>query len=866
MIVSQSNKLNHIPSLNFGSMRSKTFNYAAAFGTDQSATTQQYQGPPSRRMATMYKDFCARYLTLSSLTIRLSSAAELVSLSEALKQRHSIIHLNLSHNKSVKDLEAWIAFGSALKFPTQTIAQLDISHNYLGSEGLSPIISDVIRSNRSITWINLSHNALDLDENHSILEALPHNQTITHLDLSSNEYQATLDVSSRIAVALSCARGLQHINLSRNSTRSPLSGLSAALADATNLVSIDLSHMTIADIDAVPLLKILVDSKSITSINLSSCSLSTCNTPLGSELTRALATRCGEIDATSAQAPLSQDDELVQLISHFSGASTLETTPLAMANPPLVSLQLGGINFGRHNFAYFLDLLSRHAELTSLDLSNTSLCEANGKQIADFIYGNPTLSSLNVSNNEFYETAVDIAEALANNASLTTLNISNTRSSNLIGKVLSRSLCKNRSLRSLDVSHLKLGHPGVLELAAGLASNEIGLESLNLCDTDLGDRGAVILGEALNTNKLLVTLYLNSNSIEKDGAKSLARGIKRNKTLRVLHLAYNSIGVKGVSALAKALRVNKSLADLSIKNNSISEKVGPILADSLRLNTTLETLNLRGNTLGNKGGASLAKLLSTNHSLTNIDVSNNGMDKDVSAKVYQSLRKNQFITSIAISQGEQNQDPLSSSTGYLESPRACDWPNSPFCQSASSLHAEFGAEMATNIRQLSPMSPPLPSSASGSFEPSSSLSSTSSNSSSSSSCSFSSLSTTFSSSTGSSSGSSNTGTSSQNEVPGSTPRYPRKGMHVITTSSHQPVPLRRETGGILRPNVRDLFTVSSPIPIPGSTSGSSAPSPSSCKVPPNLFSNSHHKESFGGGGGSCSGGSSSNYERGSTTD
>eukprot|EP01132_Coremiostelium_polycephalum_P009309 gene9309-11411_t len=659
---------------------------------------------PSKRVCRMYRDFCQKHLGNQIVSIRLSSSAELISISEALKQKHNIQHLNLSHNKSIKDLESWIAFGIALKNPSQTLVQLDLSHNYFGPEGLSPIISDIIKSNRSITWLNLSHNNLDQDENHSILEALSHNQTLTHLDLSCNEYQLSQDISTALCTYLSRTKSLTHLNFSHNSTRYPLHGLSNVLANNFNIRSIDLSYMTIADSDGVDFIRAVINSRSLTSIQLNQCLLSTSNEAFGVHITSAIAKRYKDFDSqdellsnvnsssiTSNQQPPSQQQKNLLASSHscsFSSASSSSVISLTSSaaavddeeeffkSSPLINLNLGGINFGKRGLKTFLNILLRNQDLTSLDLSSNQLSESNGTLLGDFIRRNQSIQILNISNNDFYEKTVDIAESLQSNQSITDLSLSNSKASNLIGKVLARSLSINRTLKKLNLSHTKLGYSGVLDLCHGLKENHIVLESLNLDDTDLGEKGSIAIGDALRTNSTLTCLHLNFNSIERFGARSIGRSLKSNQTLRILHLGYNQIGVKGLKSISKALRINRSLVDLSIKNNLIPEKGGILLTESLKINQKLEILNLRGNFLGAKGGIAISKLLLQNHVITSIDLSHNHLNKEIVHKIYQSLKKNQSITTVNLSQNEDPSDgssqlsppPLSSSSSSLMLP------------------------------------------------------------------------------------------------------------------------------------------------------------------------------------------------------
>ncbi|KAM9963505.1 hypothetical protein ACTFIW_006736 [Dictyostelium discoideum] len=668
--------LNIIPGQNSPTSNNNFNNIINNSSSNNNSVQNTPTSSTSSRRLKIYKDFCLKYGSLQTVHLRLNTPQELVSISEALKQRHSIVHLNLSHNKSIKELESWIALGLALKAPNQTLSQLNLSHNSLGTEGLSLIISDIIKTNRSITWLNLSHNNLDQDDDHSIMDALLYNQTIQTLDLSNNEYQLTLDISNRLNSFIENCQSITHLNFSRNSNRHPLSGISRALQINQSLRHIDLSFMAIAPQESNELIKTLIGSRFLTSINLQQTLLSTVGETFGISIVNSLAKRYNDYDldeedgclsfvdskssttiTTNTNAttipldPNSQNTSANSICftpscSFSSSKSSLEDDEFYIApHNPILNLNLDGINFGKKALKSFLNILARNQDLTELDLSSSQLCESNGTYLADFIKRNNSIQTLSISNNDFYEKAVDIAESLQYNKSITSFNLSHTKCSNLIGRVLAKSLCINHTLKKLILSHTKISCAGIVEFAQGLKENKIQLESLNLDDTDLQDKGATEIGEAIRSNTHLTHLYLNSNSILSSGAKSIGKALKNNSTLKVLHLGYNEIGVKGLDSISKSLKTNKTLIELSVKNNLIPEKGGIVLTDSLKSNQKLETINLRGNFLGIKGGAAISKLLTTNQTLTNMDLSHNNLDKDVIHKIHQLLKKNQITNS-----------------------------------------------------------------------------------------------------------------------------------------------------------------------------------------------------------------------------
>ena len=95
--------------------------------------------------------------------------------------------------------------------------------------------------------------------------------------------------------------------------------------------------------------------------------------------------------------------------------------------------------------------------------------------------------------------------------------------------------------------------------------------SLDLGDSNIGDRGATALANALRYNTVLESLDLGyNNKIGDLGAASLAAALKVNTVLKTLILSENVIGDEGATALALALlNKNTALSELDLSSNKI---------------------------------------------------------------------------------------------------------------------------------------------------------------------------------------------------------------------------------------------------------------------------------------------------------
>ncbi|TYZ69301.1 hypothetical protein PybrP1_003929 [[Pythium] brassicae (nom. inval.)] len=171
-----------------------------------------------------------------------------------------------------------------------------------------------------------------------------------------------------------------------------------------------------------------------------------------------------------------------------------------------------------------------------------------------------------------------------------------------------------------DVAPKLLGHV----LAAGGSR----LRTLDLGFNRIGDRGAALLAQALETNATLERLYLSGNDIGPAGALALARALAANSALRSLHLSGNNVGEDGAAHLADGLRANRGLRALYVGTNGIGSRGMARLADALTVNRTLAELTLGQNRIGSAGLRHVADALASGRTvLTTLEMGKNGIDQ-----------------------------------------------------------------------------------------------------------------------------------------------------------------------------------------------------------------------------------------------
>ncbi|CCW67258.1 unnamed protein product [Phytomonas sp. Hart1] len=361
----------------------------------------------------------------------------------------------------------------------KTYSVLDLSDNYLRDDGVKSI-GELLQVNRTIVHVGLSSNDMSYKGVFAIASALEDNKTVISLDLGAKSGVNANHIGSQGAEALGKLLKVNKV-LSRLNLGS--NGLGAS----------GLSFFQSS----------LIDNTTLTHLNLNSNNL-------GRDGARILAEilECGRL-------------------VHLS----LERNALT--------------DIGGHIIIQAIHSAIRNGEclLEHLDLKNNGLGEHSAKVIGKVLPNASILRSLDLSSNEFAESANFIAEGLMENKSVSTLDMSNCKIRENVGVHFGNALIVNTTLKSLNFSKNKLKDRGAKEISRGLA-----------------------------VNKALISLNLSSNMIGDEGGKALATALVSNNTLRKLDLKRNTMSTMTGNLLYKSLCGCSSVDHLDVTYNDFSYK------------------------------------------------------------------------------------------------------------------------------------------------------------------------------------------------------------------------------------------------------------------------------------------------------
>ena len=324
--------------------------------------------------------------------------------------------------------------------------------------------------------------------------------------------------------------------------------------------------------------------------------------------------------------------------------------------------------------------LSKTRILVDLDLSGNHVGSKGGEILAKFLNGNPTLKSVDLTDNMIglseegiekiqmhvtdmmggyysptiivttvpdlltsdydYTGTIALSTALRDNDVLESLELSYNYIKHSGLEALAYMLQYNTTIQSLDFSENELDMAGVEMIANAIHANSYSsLISLDISSCNIGDAGMCKLCEVVCCVTNLQFLYASDNGLNTDACKEIAQMLKKSKVvLYCLELQSNKINDGGLKYLASAIKINKSLKFLHLRDNLIGDLGATAVSIALKKNTVLESLDLSMNDISDEGAYAIYEALSVNSTLKVLFVPLNPITETVISKIYTMCR------------------------------------------------------------------------------------------------------------------------------------------------------------------------------------------------------------------------------------
>ena len=279
-------------------------------------------------------------------------------------------------------------------------------------------------------------------------------------------------------------------------------------------------------------------------------------------------------------------------------------------------------------------IAKQKAHISHMNMANYCLGRKTGKAIAHTLSMLPeSVTSIDLSHNDFGDASADVVAALAHNKQLTSIDLSH---NNLGWSVISEEdqhpispaidvlvssiyAGKLPVLKVLKLAANSLGDRNTRKLADCMMATDIEVLDLsrNKIGTDLGEKqddgrrtgvGEVVgvaLGEMIEGTDSLTDIDLSWNSVRGKGAASIGTAMGHGTTLKRINLSFNSFSDEGAEAVGQSLHSNSILEDVNLSNNCVGERGAFFLANGVKASSSMSRLKLRNNPIGAAGARAI---------------------------------------------------------------------------------------------------------------------------------------------------------------------------------------------------------------------------------------------------------------------
>eukprot|EP01114_Cavostelium_apophysatum_P024573 TRINITY_DN965_c0_g1_i1.p1 TRINITY_DN965_c0_g1~~TRINITY_DN965_c0_g1_i1.p1 ORF type:complete len:960 (+),score=342.73 TRINITY_DN965_c0_g1_i1:143-3022(+) len=414
--------------------------------------------------------------------------------------------------------------------------------------------------------------------------------------LTARDFTMDKNMIQSVADMLKSNTTLDELDFSRSGiNKDGIALLSEALSvnKSMQLTSINLSYNNIEDKGASSLATYIGGlSRGIAKVDISNCGIMKAgltaiagalkkNAHMSSTLTYFdISNNKLEAEGSSALAAFLANTNSIRYL--FLG-NTMANTEVIIGAIQRGCGELSQLDVSGNKFAKSANLpkyLQGTAHLNNLNLSNTQGPESTYKEIVSAFAGNVYLKDcvLNISENKLgpagARSLASIADKLHN---IVSFDVGDNEFGDEGITVLADALCHNSSIKHLSLAGNFRGKPGkarphAIDSIANLINSECPIESLNLS----APKGAELKNDlipflyALATNESLKSLDISGNQIGNKGAVALGKAIQTNESLETLKWDNNLTTLAGFQGFNNGLRRNHTLKNMPMPINDIS--------------------------------------------------------------------------------------------------------------------------------------------------------------------------------------------------------------------------------------------------------------------------------------------------------
>ncbi|CAK8996797.1 LRR and CARD domains-containing protein 3) (Nucleotide-binding oligomerization domain protein 3) [Durusdinium trenchii] len=501
----------------------------------------------------------------------------MAELAASLPHFENIKVLNIKRFKA-GEVEAKAFFEALGSIPLQKLCMSSAVHAEAAGQAMVKALQELdVAAFAALTELDFSYCRMDHGLGEVIAESLKTNRTLTYIDLSWNE---VTDV------------GVQVIAESLKTNRT--------------LTYIDLSWNKVTDVGVQALANALSVNNVLTHLDLNG---NECNTVVGKqalhEIEDLLQVNRGAAEAP-ATTPAKQEQDAGDRADAFCGHPRIQELARQLKKGGAMNeIFFDGSDetlgddetFGDDEVKVLVETLKVNRSVSSIYLAQAEITDTGVKAIAEMLMHNNRITRINLDYNKIGDSGVEaLAEVLKHNRSIIHIYLRWNDIGEVGAKALAEAVQENDVILHIGLDPAESGHQCedamrridqrceanqeakatatveklVQELKTDGAKKEIDLRSQYI-----GDAQVQALSQVLEINESITHIDLSNNPIKDAGAQALAEVLKHNRSITNIDLRYNQIGEVGAEALAEAVQENDAILEIALRGNPLTDGSGP---------------------------------------------------------------------------------------------------------------------------------------------------------------------------------------------------------------------------------------------------------------------------------------------------
>ncbi|XP_019361433.1 PREDICTED: protein NLRC5 [Gavialis gangeticus] len=553
------------------------------------------------------------------------------------------------------------------------LAELDLSGNQLGNEGLRCLLANLPQM-RVSHLMNLSHNNISQHGVMHLINALTTGRNVSEVQVSLCAEETSLikftseDEPKKILRLTKCNFQEEHflqlcsllekcnylteyISAKNNMTMTAVENLLRALRKSLGMLRISIDEPWVCDKELLTLLELAVQVQGniieITILKNKGLFKVGEEFPYRMEKMEDVVSRLNQCELEAKhlyflQRVIEKCTQLQELRWSHIDLNNTEAATLAhalLSLPELKKFELTSSTIMPIGIRQLVAGLQQCHGLEELNLGFLKLDDTAIQMLVPSICKMLSLKRLILNNNNIgNEGCIHLAEALKDSHRLEEINLSLNKFEDAGLVKIATALLEMQNLKKINFSGNSIGPVGGEKLIEALSHCKQ-VEELLLARTVVGDKAAAQLSLCLPGMCHLKILHLQSNGISSLGGTQMARALVKCQQLEEISLSENNIGEEGTHALSEGLLHFPQLRRIELKLCEIGDSVSKPLAFGFSQCPFIEEIILSWNHLGDDSAFELAEILPEMTKLRILDLDKNRISACGASRLAEELTK-----------------------------------------------------------------------------------------------------------------------------------------------------------------------------------------------------------------------------------